>query len=188
LAFRKLFAAILAVVSVFASISIANASVVYTYAENIFTTSVASPGASAGAFAGKDVSGEFTIGAALAANFNGVITPSQFSFTGGPFTVTNSNSTNFSFDVQTSNTGAIIDWTILASVSTSFFNITVAASSSGDLTSSLGPTTFISASNGFSPGTWSVLAPPAYRHIEVLNCATGFAHLPSGRLQNYPNS
>ena len=133
---RKHVAAILAVGSIFASPTMAKASFVYTYTGSLFTTSVASPGANAGAFAGKGVVGEFTVGSALGANFNGVITPAQFSFSGGPFTVTNSDSTNFSFDVQTSNTGAIIDWTILASVSSSFFNITVATSSSKTATTS----------------------------------------------------
>jgi hypothetical protein len=153
--------AVLALGSFLASLSMADASEVYTYTGNFFTTSVASPGANAAIFAGQDVSGEFTLGAALGANFNGVITPTQFSFSGGPFTLTNLNSTNDSFDIQTSNTGAIIDWTILASISNAYANITVATSSSGDLTSSLGPTTFISASNGFAPGTWSASDPPS---------------------------
>jgi hypothetical protein len=158
---RTLVAAMLAVGSVLAGTSMANASFVYTYTGNLFTNSVASLGANAGVFAGKDVSGEFTIGSALGANFNGFITPTQFSLTGGPFTINNLDSTNYSFDVQTSSTGAIVGWTILASISSSFFNITVATSNSGDLTSSLGPTTFMSASNGFSPGTWSVSDPPS---------------------------
>lgn len=161
MSYGKLVAAVLAIGSIVANTSMANASFVYTYTGNLFTTSVASPGANAGVFAGKDISGEFTIGSALGANFNGFIIPTQFSFTGGPLTINNLDSTNYSFDVQTSNTGAIIGWTILASISSSFFNITVATSNSSDLTSSLGPTTFMSASNGFSPGTWSVSDPPS---------------------------
>jgi hypothetical protein len=159
---RKPLVALLVATSMFAGAPVARASFIYTYTGSSFTTSVASPGANAGALVGKDVSGEFTLTSAVGNNFNGFVSPTQFSFSGGPFTISNFNSTNYSFDIQTSNTGAIIDWTILASISSSFFNLTVATSNSSDLTSSLGPTTFLSASNGFSPGTWSVSDPPPF--------------------------
>jgi hypothetical protein len=158
---RKPLVAFLVAAWCFVGGSVAKASFIYDYTGNSFKTLVASPGANAGALAGRDVSVEFTLASALGNNFNGLVAPTQFSFSGGPFAINNFNSTNYSFDIQTSNTGAIVDWTILASISGSFFNLTVATSSSSDLTSSLGPSTFLSASNAFNPGTWSVSSPPS---------------------------
>ena len=46
----------------------------------------------------------------LGADFNGLVAPTQFLFSGALIPLTNPNS--YSFDIQTSDTGAIIDWTI----------------------------------------------------------------------------
>jgi hypothetical protein len=161
MSFRKPLFAILIATSIFAGGSVARASFIYAYSGNSFTTSVASPGANAGALAGADVSGQFTLASALGSNFNGLISPTQFSFSGGPFAINNFDATNYSFDIQTSNTGAIVDWTILASMSSSFASLTIATSNARDMASSLGPTTLLSGSNGSNPGTWSVSDPPS---------------------------
>jgi hypothetical protein len=158
---RKSILAFFVASSMFAGGSAAKANFIYTYTGNSFTSLNATPGVSTGALAGANVTGEFTLSSALGDNFNGVVKPTQFSFSAGPFTINNLIATSYSFDIQTSNTGAIIDWTILTSISGSFFGTTVATSNARDSTSSLGPTADLSASNSFSPGTWSVSDPPS---------------------------
>lgn len=128
-------------------------SFVYTYSGNSLT-------AGAAPFVGNSVTGEFTVASALGDNFNGVVAPTQFSFTNGLFSLGNSNSSFYSFDIQTSSTGAIINWAILVYLSYGPETAMIQTNNSGDSTSSLGPTTLISASNSGAPGAWSVSDPP----------------------------
>jgi hypothetical protein len=132
----------------------AKASFVYSYTGSSFTSG-------ATAFAGDSVSGEFTVASALGDNFTGTVTPTQFSFSNGLFSVGNSNSSFYAFDIQTSAAGAIISWSISLRASGGPWTGMIQTTSSGDSTSSLGPTTLISASNSGAPSMWSVTDPPA---------------------------
>jgi hypothetical protein len=150
---RKAVALLVAASMVFGA-SAAKASFVYSYSGNPFT-------AGAAAFVGNSVTGEFTVASALGDNFVGVVAPTQFLFSNGLFTLGNSNSSFYTFDIQTSNTGAIINWAILVYSSYGPWTGMIQTNNSGDSTSSLGPTTLISASNSGAPGTWSVSDPPS---------------------------
>jgi hypothetical protein len=139
-----------------ADVSVAKASIVYSYTGDPFSTFFATPGASAGAFVGQSVSGEFTVAAPLGDNFNGVVTPTQFSFFSGLIPINNFSSSAYNFNIQTSDIGDIIDWSISLQHGTcSPGCISIQTSNVRDFTSSRGPTTFISASNTDTPGTWS---------------------------------
>jgi hypothetical protein len=92
----------------------------------------------------------------LGDNFSGVVSPTQFSFSGGLPSITNFNATSYSFDIQTSDIGAIIAW----SISLHEAGLAVFTSNTGDSSSSLGPISFIGASNSGMPGMWSVAATP----------------------------
>jgi hypothetical protein len=122
--------------------SAASASTMYTYTGNPFT-----------AGATGSVSGEFTVSSPLGSNFNGAVTPTQFSFSGGQFSLDSSSSPAYVFDIQTSGAGAIIAWFIgisngLTSIATNNF---------GD-SANMG---FSFGGNSFSPGTWSVSDSPS---------------------------
>jgi hypothetical protein len=140
--------ALLMAASVVFATSAARADFVYSYSGTALT-------AGAAPFVGNSVTGEFTVASALGDNFNGVIAPTQFSFTNGLFSVGNSTASFYSIDVQTSSTGAIIDWAILVYSSHGSATATIQTTNSGDSTTSLGPTTLVSASNSGAPGTWS---------------------------------
>ena len=146
----------------------ARASVVYSYAGNPFNAF------SGQAFSGQDsVTGEFTVASALGDNFDGNLSPGQFSFSNGLTSITNFNLPSPVFDVQTSNTGQIIEWSISLSIGLGSAGTTISTSNSSDRGSSIGPTTFSSASNSGHPGAWSSVAstplPPS-----LLLFATGF--------------
>jgi hypothetical protein len=131
----------------------ARASVVYSYAGNPFNAF------SGPAFSGKDsVTGEFTVASALGDNFNGNLSPGQFSFSNGLTSITNFNLPSPIFDVQTSNTGQIIEWSISLSIGLGSAGTTISTSNLSDRGSSIGPTTFSSASNSGHPGVWSSTA------------------------------
>jgi hypothetical protein len=166
---RKIGCAFVMVISL-ATIAVpsARASVVYSYAGNPFNTF------SGPAFSGQDsVTGEFTVASALGDNFNGNLSPSQFSFSNGLTSITNFNLPSPVFDIQTSNTGQIIEWSISLSIGLGSAGTTISTSNLSDRSSSIGPTTFSSASNSGDPGVWSSVAstplPPS-----LLLFATGF--------------
>ena len=154
--YKNLVAALLVVFSVIAGASVAKASFVYTYSGTALT-------AGAGTFVGSSISGEFTLASALGDNFTGTLNPTQFSFSDSNFGFLfgNSDSSFYSFSVQTNSTGAIISWAISIYASSGPWSGGIQTSSSGDSISSLGPTTLISGSNSGAPGTWSVSDPPA---------------------------
>ena len=135
----------------------ANASEVYSYAGNPFTAFYSIvPGPPVDYDAGGSVSGEFTVASALGDDFNGNVTPTQFSFSNLLFAITNNDNSpgNFSFYIQTSDSGAILQWTISLLAGYPFAGLAITTSNSGDSTSSIGPTTLIEASNS-DPGNWS---------------------------------
>lgn len=139
---RKSVATLLVVAGLFAGASAAKASTVYSYSGNSFTVGGAG-----------SVSGEFTVATALGDNFNGAITPAQFSFSAGALTLNNSNAPAYVIDVQTSDVGAIVAWFIsitsgLATISTSNFSDSASAG-------------LVLASDSFNPGTWSISAAPS---------------------------
>jgi hypothetical protein len=138
----------------------ASRAVTYSYSGDTFTTFSAQgvpPSNAEAAFAGKSISGEFTIAAPLKADFNGLVTPTQFSFSGGLIPLT--SPTSYSFDIQTNASGAIIDWMISIQESVGRSSIDISFSNAGDSSSSLGPASLIEARNS-APGTWSVTATP----------------------------
>ena len=130
--------------------------VTYTYTGDLFTNfSSSSPTINAqAAFGGKSVSGEFTVPNALGADFNGVVNPTEFSFSDGPTTLTSTNFSLSSFDIQTSDAGAIIDWAISVSISSGPASAGISTSNTGDSGFLLGPTTFVGGSNSVA-GMWS---------------------------------
>jgi hypothetical protein len=138
----------------------ASRAVTYSYVGDTFTNFAAQgvPTSNAEtAFAGKYVSGEFTVAAPLGADFNGLVTPTQFSFSGALVPLT--NPTFYSFDIQTNGTGAIIDWMISIQESGGPSSIGIATSNTGDSSVSSGPTSLIEGSNSVV-GRWSVSATP----------------------------
>lgn len=153
---RKISFAFAMVVPLFLATSNAKAIEVYSYAGNPFTTFYSMvPGPPVDYDAGGFVSGEFTVASALGDDFSGNVTPTQFSFSNQLFAITNNNDSpgHFSFYIQTSDTGAISQWTIDFFAGDPF-GLAIDTSNSGDSTSSIGPTTFIEASNS-DPGNWS---------------------------------
>jgi hypothetical protein len=155
LSLRKISFAFVMVVPLFTAVPKAMASVLYSYAGNPFTTfSSMIPGPPVDYDAGGSVSGEFTVASALGDNFSGNVTPTQFSFSNQLFVITNNTSQDhFSFYIQTSDNGPINQWTINLFAG-DLFGLNISTSNSGDSTSSIGPTTFIEASNN-DPGSWS---------------------------------
>jgi hypothetical protein len=154
LLFRNISFAFVAMFSV-ATIAVPNAgaSVVYSYTGNPFNTFVGA------AFSGNDaVTGEFTVATALGDNFNGNVSPTQFSFSNGLLSITNFNLPSSVFDIQTSDTGAILQWNIALSIGFGSAGASISTSDSGDHSSIIGPTTFSSASNSGNPGAWSSVA------------------------------
>src|SRR5262250_1210363 len=96
-----------AIASLMAEISVARAAT-YIYVGNPFTTYIGQgvPNSNAhNAFGGKSVSGEFSVANPLGADLNGVVNPTAFSFSGTILPLT--NPTSYSFNIQTSDTGAI---------------------------------------------------------------------------------
>jgi hypothetical protein len=150
----------------------AEANVVYSYLGNPFNTFQASPNANAQEFVGQSVSGEFTLGRSLGDNFNGTVTPTQFSFSNGVLSLSSSQSPTYAFDIQTSSTGAIVDWMISISINFGAGGVFMGTTNSSDSTSIIGPTTFISANNSGVPGTWSVQVTPIPAALPLF--ATGF--------------
>jgi hypothetical protein len=72
----------------------AQASVVYSYTGNPFNTFVGP------VFSGSDaVTGELTIASALGDNFNGNVSPTQFSFSNGLSSITNFSLPSSVFDI-----------------------------------------------------------------------------------------
>ena len=111
----------------------ASRAVTYSYSGDTFTTFSAQgvpPSNAEAAFAGKSISGEFTIAAPLKADFNGLVTPTQFSFSGGLIPLT--SPTSYSFDIQTNASGAIIDWMISIQESVGRSSIDISFSNAGD--------------------------------------------------------
>jgi hypothetical protein len=151
---RKISFAFLAVVSlVTVAVPNARASAVYSYTGNPFTTF------NGPAFSGSDsVTGGFTLASALGDNFNGDVLPSQFSFSDRLFSITNLDASFSVFDIQTSNTGAIVQWNISLSISRTPIFASISTSNSSDGAAIGGPTTFSSAGNSGNPGVWSPVA------------------------------
>jgi hypothetical protein len=148
----------------------AEASVVYSYTGNPFNTFVGP------VFSGNDaVTGEFTIASALGDNFNGSVSPAQFSFSNGLFSITNFSLSSSVFDIQTSNTGAIIQWNIALSVGLQSAGASISTSNSGDHSNIISPTTFSSGSNSGDPGAWSSAATPLPAALPLF--ATGIGAL-----------
>jgi hypothetical protein len=127
----------------------------YSYSGNPFTVFSASGGGSAAGLVGQSVSGEFTVATPLGSNFNGMVNPTQFSFFGGLLPITNYGATSYSFQLQTSDIGAVAGWTISIRESGPAGYVSIFTSNAGDSSSSLGPRTSIGASNSGMPGTWS---------------------------------
>jgi hypothetical protein len=103
----------------------------------------------------------FTVTSPLPDNFDGVVSPSQFSFSVGAFpTIATINASHSTFDIQTSDVGSIIGWTISVSQGCIFGPgcFLIATTDAGDSSSISGPTTFIGGSNGGIPGAWSAEA------------------------------
>jgi hypothetical protein len=147
------------VASLIASVA-ASKAVTYSYVGDTFTTFGAQgvpPSNAEAAFAGKYISGEFTVAAPLGADFNGLVTPIQFAFSGALVPLTSPSS--YSFDIQTNDAGAIIDWMISIQENIGPSSMSISTSNAGDSSSSLGPTTLIEGSNS-APGTWSVTSTP----------------------------
>jgi hypothetical protein len=136
----------------------------YTYVGNPFTTYIGDgvPNSNAhNAFGGKSVSGEFSVANPLGADFNGIVNPTAFSFSGTLLPLT--NPTSYSFNIQTSDTGTIIGWMISVQMAGGPAAFGISTSTNGDSAFSRGPTTLISASNSF-PGTW--FGPSACNHCD----------------------
>jgi hypothetical protein len=169
---RMCFAFIVVVSLVTMATPNAKASTVYSYTGNPFNTF------NGLAFSGRDsVTGEFTVASALGDNFSGTVLPSQFSFSNGLFSITNFNLPSSVFDIQTSNTGEIIGWSISLSIAQGGIGASILMSNLGDHGSIIGPTTFSSGGNSGNPGAWSspIAATPLPASLPLL--ATGFAAL-----------
>src|SRR5947209_6268469 len=94
------------------SVSVSSAAT-YFYVGNPFTTFIGegvSNSTANNAFAGKSISGEFSVASPLGSDFNGIVSPTAFSFSGALVPLT--NPTSYSFNIQTSDAGAIIGWMI----------------------------------------------------------------------------
>jgi hypothetical protein len=148
----------------------AQASVVYSYTGNPFNTFVGP------VFSGSDaVTGELTIASALGDNFNGNVSPTQFSFSNGLSSITNFSLPSSVFDIQTSNTGAIIQWNIALSIGNGISSASISTSQLADHSDISGPTTFSSGSNSGDPDAWSSAATPLPAALPLF--ATGIAAL-----------
>jgi hypothetical protein len=153
---RKNSFAFIMVVTLFAAIPNAKASVVYSYTGNAFTTCTAQGVPGGECEISGAMSGEFTVASALGDDFSGSVTPTQFSFSGGVFIpITSSDSPEeSSFYIQTSDTGAIVQWSINLFYGSSF-GLDIFTSNSGDSVESIGPTTIVGDSNSNDPGCWT---------------------------------
>ena len=152
LRFRKICVALIAALLI-GSASVSSAAT-YSYVGNPFTTFIGNgvPNSNAqNAFAGKSVSAEFSVASPLGADFIGIVNPTAFSFSGSLIPLTNPSS--YSFNIQTSDTGAIIGWLISVQMAVGPAALGITTSPHGDSSFSLGPTTVITASNSV-PGTW----------------------------------
>jgi hypothetical protein len=148
----------------------AEASTVYSYTGNPFATF------NGPAFSANDyVTGEFTVASTLGDNFNGDVSPSQFSFSDGLFSITNFDLPTSVFDLQTSDTGQIIQWSIALSINSGPVGARIATSNLSDFSSIIGPTTLSSAGNSGNPGVWSSLATPLPAGLPLF--ATGLGAL-----------
>jgi hypothetical protein len=153
LRFRKICVALIAA-SLIGSSSVSSADT-YSYVGNPFTTFVGDgvPNSNAyNAFAGKSVSAEFSVASPLGDDFIGIVNPTAFSFSGALIPLTNPSS--YSFNIQTSDTGAIIGWLISIQMAFGPAALGISTSTQGDSSFSRGPGTMITASNSV-PGTWS---------------------------------
>jgi MYXO-CTERM domain-containing protein len=159
---RKISLAFIMVVPLFAAVPNANASFIYSYTGNPFTTCTASGVPGGECEVGGGVSGEFTVASGLGDDFSGSVTPTQFSFSGGVFVpITSSDSpVESSFYIQTSDTGAIVQWSINLFYGSSF-GLDISTSNSGDSVDSIGPTTIVGDSNSNDPGSWTWTDPPS---------------------------
>jgi hypothetical protein len=151
---------LLVAAALIASVSVARADITYSYTGNPFTNfSASGGGANADAFVGQSVSGYFTVASPLGEDFNGVVIPTQFSFSVGPNfpLVTKLVASLYTFDIQTSDIGTITGWQISVSegcqIGPGCFGIFT--SNANDSAFISGPTTIIGASNSGVPGTWS---------------------------------
>jgi hypothetical protein len=137
---RKMAAIFVVLASLVASVSLAGASTVYTYDGNPLNIGV-------GSFVGNSISGEFTVGSQLGSNFSGAVTPTQFSFSNGLFSLNNSNSSTYSFNIKTSSAGDIVSWMIAVAAGPAFIATNTLADATGIL--------IFGASNILDAGTWT---------------------------------
>jgi len=86
--------------------------VTYTYTGNPFTSF---SGLTCPTVCG--LSGSFTVSSALGDNFNGIVTPTSFSFTDGSLTISSADvGVTFGFDVITNGSGVITEWNIVVAL------------------------------------------------------------------------
>ncbi len=154
----------------------ATAQVTYDYTGNNFTTTV-------GAYTTTDfLSGQLTLGSALADNFNGFVTPTAFSFSDGIQTLTNSTPlAQAGFLLITDATGAITQWQWLVKAVSGAEMLSIGLGASGVDGTVLADG--VSHATSGSPGVWSPATTlNAAPEIDPSSAASGLVVLVGGLL------